>query len=191
MIAPMEEYMAKFNSDFKRINCKIVIYGPESSGKSSNLKQIQRALSPKGCGQMNDTGSAQFAEYMWARLGKVSNNDIILDMYTACGSNSPELFEGADGVIFVADSDPKRIDDNKKALAEMDKIFKRYNLYEANIPVVMQYNKRDLPDAMNTSALAEALGSSGLLAVESVANQGIGVFDSLKTLGRLVLNRIK
>jgi signal recognition particle receptor subunit beta len=191
--------MSFINHMAREINCKIVYYGPGLCGKTTNLQFIHDKTTPQAKGKMislaTETERTLFFDFMPLDLGTVGGFKVRFHLYTVPGqvfydASRKLILKGADGVIFVADSQIDRMEANQESLQ---------NLYDALIergyspeimPLVVQYNKRDLPNISPTEELRAALNPRNVPEFEAVAPTGQGVFDTLKALSKLVLTRV-
>jgi hypothetical protein len=188
--------MALVNHTTREINAKIVYYGPGLSGKTTNLHFIYHRISPNQRGKLislaTETDRTLFFDFLPVELGTIKNYRVRFHLYTVPGqvfynATRKLVLKGADGVIFVADSQRAMMDSNLESLANL-----RDNLTEMSIdvdtfPAVIQYNKRDLPDVMSVAELDRALNSRGLPAYEAVAMSGDGVLRTFTAISKLVL----
>lgn len=192
--------MAIINFLTKEIHCKIVYYGTGLGGKTANLKFIYSSLAAETRGEFVSLATATertlFFDYMGLELGQVQNFTTRFSMYTVPGqveynASRKLILNGADGIIFVADSDPMRRQENISALRNMIENLATYDLNIHSVPVVIQYNKRDLTNAMPLSIMEDDLNPYQFPSFESVAADGPGVFATLKQASKLVLNRLQ
>lgn len=191
--------MVQINFARKEINCKLVYYGPGLSGKTTNLEMVHAKTPDAHKGELTsistDGDRTLFFDFMPLDLGEIAGMKTKFHLYTVPGqvyynSTRKLVLLGADGVIFVADSSRAKLEDNKVSLdnlrenlAEMGKEFGKF-------PIVFQWNKRDMPDAMSPEELAKELNVVGAPAFEGVASRGEGVFQTLKALSKIVLASI-
>jgi signal recognition particle receptor subunit beta len=171
------------NFPAREINCKLVYYGPGLGGKTANLQWIY-----------DHTGQNQ--KGLPLDLGTVRGFKTRFHLYTVPGQVFYEasrklILKGADGVAFVADSQEERLDANFETMENLMEHLKEHNLNFATIPYVLQLNKRDLPNAMAVPELTKQLQKKGEPVLEGVAIQGLGVFETLKELAKLVLAELK
>jgi signal recognition particle receptor subunit beta len=148
--------MAIVNLKKKQIECKIVYYGPGRCGKTTNLEYIHKAYKKQVKGEMvsinTDGDRTLFFDFLPLELGKLKGCDVRVQLYTVPGqvryeSTRKLVLRGADGIIFVADSLEVRREKNMLALKDLHQNLKEYNLSIFKLPLVLQYNKRDLSDA--------------------------------------------
>lgn len=188
--------MATTNPAAGEVDCKIVYYGPASSGKTTNLKYVYRRLDPETRGKLispsTETDRTLFFDFLSVDLGRVRGHRTRFHLYTVPGqvrfNESRRLvLRGVDGVVFVADSEAGRLEDNLRSLENL-----RENIVETGrelegVPVVFQYNKRDLVETIPVGELEEALNQSRLPSFEAIATQGEGVFETLKAVSKQVI----
>ncbi len=193
--------MAMINILTREINCKIVYYGTGLGGKTANLKFIYSQLSPDTRGDFislaTETERTLFFDYFGLDLGKVQGFTTRFSMYTVPGqveynASRRLILNGADGIVFVADSDIIRRNENIESLLNMKENLSSYGLTLESIPYVLQYNKRDLSTAMNLEMMENDLNPDGkITSFESIASTGPGVFTTLKQISKQILNRLQ
>jgi hypothetical protein len=191
--------MVQINFAQKQVNAKIVFYGPGMSGKTTNLEIIhQRAPAPnKGdlTSISTDGDRTLFFDFMPLDLGTVSGMRTCFQIYTVPGqvyynSTRKLVLQGVDGVVFVADSSAAMVEANLESLRNLEQNLTEYGKSLSSMPIVIQYNKRDLPDAMSVEELNNLLNPMGFPWFEAVAAKGQGVFPTLKGLAAKVLESI-
>ncbi|HMW90717.1 MAG TPA: GTPase domain-containing protein [Candidatus Obscuribacter sp.] len=192
--------MALVNYAAREINCKIVYYGTGLGGKTTNLKYIHGQLAPTTRGELislaTETERTLFFDFLPLDLGSVQGFKTRFSLYTVPGqveynASRKLILNGVDGIIFVADSDVMRSKDNVESLQNMVDNLKEYSLTLDNIPWVLQYNKRDLANAMPIERMERELNTPGVPSFEAVASEGLGVFATLKAISKLILNRLQ
>lgn len=192
--------MVIFNLRDKTINCKIVYYGTGLGGKTTNLKYIYRQLSPQCRGEIvclaTETERTLFFDFLSLDLGSVKGFRTQFSLYTVPGqveynASRRLILNGADGIIFVADSDIMRASDNVESLNNMVENLREYGLTPESVPWVLQYNKRDLSTAMPLERLERECNPLNVPAFEAIASDGRGVFATLKAVTKEVLNRLQ
>jgi signal recognition particle receptor subunit beta len=184
----------------REINCKIVYYGPGLCGKTTNLQYIFEKTTPQAKGKMislaTETERTLFFDFLPISLGEVKGFKTRFHLYTVPGqvfydASRKLILKGADGVIFVADSQPERLEANLESLDNLRSNLEEQGMQLDDVPFVMQYNKRDLPNASDVDELKQALNPSGVPDFEASARTGAGVFDTLKATSKLVFNNLK
>ncbi|HEY9784457.1 MAG: gliding-motility protein MglA [Candidatus Melainabacteria bacterium] len=192
--------MALVNYAAREINCKIVYYGTGLGGKTTNLKYIHSQLAPTTRGELislaTETERTLFFDFLPLDLGSVQGFKTRFSLYTVPGqveynASRKLILNGVDGIIFVADSDVMRSKDNVESLQNMIENLAEYSLTLDNIPWVLQYNKRDLANAMPIERMEKELNIRGVPSFEAVASEGLGVFATLKAISKLILNRLQ
>ncbi len=191
--------MVQINFARREVNCKIVFYGPGLSGKTTNLEIIHKKVPDTARGNLTSIATEQdrtlFFDFMPLDLGQVAGMKTKLFLYTVPGqvyydSTRKLVLQGADGVSFIADSDPSRMSDNIESFKNLEKNLKDYGIDIQKIPLVIQYNKRDLPGALSVAELNAKLNSLGAPTFEAVAVKGEGVMQTLKGIAKLVVDRL-
>lgn len=195
--------MVQIQLSEKRVTAKVVFYGPGMSGKTTNLQVIHERAPESSKGELTsistDGDRTLFFDFMPLDLGTVAGLRTRFQLYTVPGqvyynSTRKLVLRGTDGVIFVADSAADMLEANLESLANLRENLAEYGKNLDDLPLVLQFNKRDLPNAMPVeelrAALKEALGGREVPDLESVANTGHGVFPTLKALAALVLERV-
>ncbi|MBN2718344.1 MAG: gliding-motility protein MglA [Deltaproteobacteria bacterium] len=187
--------MPYISYDKKEISFKIVYYGPGMSGKTTNLMYIHRSLAENLRGEMVSLDTEEertlFFDFFPLDLGQISGYDVKFNLYTIPGQIYYEasrklMLEGADGVVFVADSNPLRFDRNVTAYEMMLDNLESYHVDPKSFPIVLQYNKRDWPDAIRPGTLEKAVNMD-VPAIEAVATDGRGVMDTIRTISRMII----
>jgi signal recognition particle receptor subunit beta len=192
--------MAVFNYSRKEINAKIVYYGPGFCGKTTNLQFIHEHLKPNQRGKMvsvaTDEDVTLFFDFLPIELENVRGFKTRLHLYTVpgqvyYGATRRAVLTGADGIIFVADSQIERMEDNLLSLKELEQNLRHYGKEIETTPFIIQYNKRDLPNILPVEELNKKINYLNVPYFESVAVEGKGVFESLTMICRMVLKAIK
>ena len=188
--------MVLFNYATKEITAKVVYYGPGLCGKTTNLQFIYDSLPTNNKSKMlslaTKTDRTLFFDFLPLDLGKIRGMRTKLQLYTVPGqvyynSTRQLVLKGADGIVFVADSQDFALDANLESLQNLEDNLKRQGIRLREIPLVLQYNKRDLPNAMPVAELDAEVNTMGVPAFESVATSGLGVEETLKGITQLVL----
>lgn len=192
--------MAFINSSVREINCKIVYYGAGLGGKTTNLQWIFDQMGHQNGDRMLSLSTEHdrtlFFDFLPIDLGKVRDFRIRLHLYTVPGQASYHasrklILRGVDGVVFVADSSPGRMDANLEAIEDLERNLRDANEDFLGLPYVLQLNKRDIADALPAEEMKAHLARKNEPVFEAVANQGLGVLETLKGAGRLVLAKLK
>lgn len=191
--------MPKFNFSERLAECKLVYYGPSVSGKTTNLQQVHK-LSPKE--SISDLVSIATADdrtiyfdYLGLDLGQIAGMQTKLQLYTVPGqvfydSTRRLVLQGADAVVFVADSSPDRMGENMESLENLAKNLAENGMDIHEVPLVMQWNKRDLINATEVPVLEQLLNPYNAPSHEAIAIQGTGVFETLKIAAGLMVNKV-
>jgi signal recognition particle receptor subunit beta len=188
--------MVLFNYATKEITAKIVYYGPGLCGKTTNLQFVYDSLPSNNKSKMlslaTKTDRTLFFDFLPLDLGKIRGMRTKLQLYTVPGqvyynSTRQLVLKGADGIVFVADSQDFAIDANLESLQNLEDNLKRQGVRLREMPLVMQYNKRDLPNALPVAELDAELNKQNVPSFESVATTGLGVEETLKGITQLVL----
>jgi hypothetical protein len=192
--------MSFINYLSREINCKIVYYGPGLCGKTTNLQYIYNKTNPDAKGKMislaTETERTLFFDFLPLALGEIRGFKTRFHLYTVPGqvfydASRKLILKGVDGVVFVADSQIARMEANVESLENL-----RTNLAEQGysldkLPYVIQYNKRDMPGVAPIEELRQLLNTANVPDFEGVASTGVGVFDTLKAVAKLVLTALK
>jgi len=192
--------MSFINYMAREINCKIVYYGPGLCGKTTNLQYIYERTNPEAKGKMislaTETDRTLFFDFLPLALGEIRGFKTRFYLYTVPGqvfydASRKLILKGVDGVVFVADSQIARMEANQESVENL-----RTNLAEQGyaldkLPYVVQYNKRDMPDIATVEELRELINPTGVPDYEACARTGVGVFDTLKAVAKLVLTELK
>jgi len=184
----------------KEINCKIVYYGPGLSGKTTNIKWIYDHIKPENKGEMitlaTETERTLFFDFVPIEVSNVRGFKVRFHLYTTPGqiiyqASRKLILKGVDGIVFVADSQEERHDANLDTLDDMIENLREYDVDIADIPLVFQYNKRDLPNILPVEVLRRDLNRWNRPDFEAIANKGIGVLETFKEITRQVLKTLK
>jgi hypothetical protein len=184
----------------REINCKIVYYGAGLCGKTTNLQWVFSQTLGKTGGKMislaTETDRTLFFDFLPLELGTVRGFKTRFHLYTVPGqlfydASRKLILRGVDGVVFVANSQEERMDANLEALENLMENLKEHKYDFTRIPYVLQLNKRDLPSALPVETLKKELVRKNEAVFEAIANQGVGVFETLKACGRMVLSEVK
>ena len=193
--------MSLVNFAAREITCKIVYCGPGRSGKTSNLQYIFGRVPEARRGRMislaTQTDRTLFFDFLPLDLGTISGFTTKFQLYTVPGqvyyaSTRKLVLQGADGVVFVADSQARRVDDNVESLQDMQANLLEQGVDVRQLPVVFQYNKQELPPdlILQPPELDDALNFRGVQSFPADALHGSGVFETLRGVSELVLRRL-
>lgn len=180
--------------------CKVVYYGPGRGGKTANLKHLHENLPATVRGNMmslqTETERTLFFDFFPAQLGRIGMFDVRLHFFTVPGqsfynSTRKSLLQNVDGFVFVADSDEGRFDANIDSLDNLEENLLTFNRKLADIPHVVQYNKRDLPHLVPIEEMRSALNRYQSPEIEAQALTGDGVFETQRLIVKQVLSRVR
>ena len=192
--------MSFINFAAREINCKIVYYGAGLGGKTTNLRWIFEQTVGKAGGKMislaTEANRTLFFDFLPLDLGTIKGFKTRFHLYTVPGqvfydASRKLILRGVDGVILVADSQAERLDANLEALENLMENLKQQKHDFMKIPYVLQLNKRDLPSALPVETLKRELMRKNEPVIEAIAAKGVGVFETLKLCGRMVLGELK
>ncbi|OGP76778.1 MAG: gliding-motility protein MglA [Deltaproteobacteria bacterium RBG_16_64_85] len=192
--------MSFINYSSREINCKIVYYGPGLCGKTTNLQYIYRRMKPETRGRMislaTETERTLFFDFLPLSLGEIRGFKTRFHLYTVPGqvfydASRRLILRGVDGAVFCADSQLTRMDSNVESMENL-RINLREQGYDTDrIPLVLQYNKRDLSPIASVAELHSLLNYRNVPEFEAVAPTGVGVFETLKAIIKLILIDLK
>ena len=193
--------MSLVNYATREITCKIVYYGPGRSGKTTNLHYIYGQVPSDRRGQMvslaTQTDRTLFFDFLPIDLGRISGFTTRFQLYTVPGqvyyaTTRKLVLQGADGVVFVADSQRRQLDENVESLQDLHANLAEQGIDARTMPLVLQYNKQDLPRdlVLEVAELEDALNFRGVPAHAADALHGRGVFETLRGISELVLRRL-
>jgi signal recognition particle receptor subunit beta len=191
--------MTFINYASREINCKIVYYGPGLCGKTTNLQYIYDKTNPGAKGKLislaTETDRTLFFDFLPLELGTVRGFKTRFHLYTVPGqvfydASRKLILKGVDGVIFVADSQVERMDANVESIENLMTNLKSQGYDLTAIPYVLQLNKRDLPNVASVEEMQQLLVRKNEPMIEAVAAKGVGVFETLKAVAKLVLSEL-
>lgn len=183
----------------REITCKIVYYGPARSGKTTNLQQVHGMLPEDRRGRIvslaTEMDRTLFFDFLPLDLGQISGFQVRFQLYTVPGqvyydATRRLVLQGADGVVFVADSQPDRLRENIDSFRNLQENLLAQGIDPRAVPVCIQYNKRDLPEALAIEQLERTINYRGDRMYEASATSGAGVFGTLQGISELVLERL-
>jgi signal recognition particle receptor subunit beta len=189
--------MTFINYAAREINCKIVYYGPGLCGKTTNIQFIydKTGIGSKGklISLATESERTLFFDFLPIELGTIRGFRTRFHLYTVPGqvfydASRKLILKGADGVVFVADSQDERMDANVESIRNLKENLREHGVAFEKVPYVLQLNKRDLPTAIPTAKLERTLRIKGEPVFEAVASRGVGVFETLKSVVKGVLS---
>jgi hypothetical protein len=192
--------MSFLNHMSRELNCKLVYYGPGLCGKTTNLQFVHDRTNPAARGKMvslaTESERTLFFDFMPLELGKVGGYKVRLHLYTVPGQVFYEasrklILRGVDGVVFVADSQLARLDANEESLEDLATNLGEYGYSLDTLPLLIQYNKRDLPAIASVEELRAGLNPKGAPDIEASARSGAGVMETLRGISKMVLKQVK
>jgi signal recognition particle receptor subunit beta len=185
----------------REINVKVVYHGPGLSGKTTNLQYIYNKTNPEARGKLisleTDTERTLFFDFKPLSLGELPGGFTTrFHLYTVPGpvfydTSRQLILKGVDGIIFVADSQRPRKESNIESLENLCNHLESQNDQISKVPIVLQYNKRDLPGTMTLEEMDQDLRIYPWDRFDAVAPKGIGVFESLKSVAKQILIELK
>jgi signal recognition particle receptor subunit beta len=184
----------------REINCKLVYYGPGLCGKTTNLQQIYARIEPTAKGKLislsTETERTLFFDFLPLDLGNIRGFKTRFHLYTVPGqvfydASRKLILKGADGVVFVADSQIERMESNIESWENLEGNLSEQGQTLGAVPHVIQYNKRDLPNVVPLDEMQAALNEHNAPWIEACAVKGVGVFETLKASAKLVLTDLK
>jgi len=189
-----------YNFKDRELTAKIVYYGPGMCGKTTNLQRVHEKMNPDLRGKLvsiaTETDRTIYFDLLPMNLGKISGMAFTVRVFTVPGQiyyaeTRKLVLQGTDGVVFVADSAKDKLAENIESLKDLQKNLAANKLDINKIPMVLQWNKRDLPTALPVGALERAINKRGLPAFEATATTGEGVLETLRGITVEVFNHIK
>lgn len=192
--------MSFINYATKEIHCKLIYFGPGLSGKTTNIQYIYENTNPDLRGRMvnlnTDNERTLFFDFLPLGVGEVGGYQVRFHLYSIPGQTFYEasrqfLLKGVDGIVFVVDSQTERMESNIESYEEMEKSLQWQGYEVGRLPLVFQYNKRDIPGTVSVGELESTFNPHRLPYFEAVANRGEGVMETLQTVSRWVLRDLK
>ena len=192
--------MALVNFAKREVNIKIVYYGPASSGKETNLQFIHQKLNPKQRGKLIrlalEPDTTLFFDFMPVNLGEVKGFKTTFHIYTIPGDIKDDetkkaLLKGVDGLVFIADSQQQMMNANAARLKDLEENIRAFGRELSDIPLVIQYNKRDLEDLAGIEQLHRALNPGNKMAIEATAINGKGVLETFTNISKMAMQKIR
>jgi len=192
--------MAVINYSKKEISAKIVYYGPSLCGKTTNIQAIYQSVKPDQKGKLvslaTEADRTLFFDFLPIEIANIRGFKTRLHFYTVPGqvyynSTRRAVLTGVDGLVFVADSQRDKMEENTESLANLEENLNYYGKSIRSIPLVIQYNKRDLPDVMSIAEMNQILNPEGYPHTEAIATTGEGVLETLTRITKMVLQHIE
>ena len=192
--------MVSINYSSREVCCKIVYYGPGLSGKTTNLQYIHSKVPQTTRGNLislaTEADRTLYFDFLPINIGNINGLAAKFQLYTVPGqvyynATRKLVLRGVDGLVYVADSQPDKMAENIESLTNLEENLREYGYDIDNLPMVIQYNKRDLPGVMTVEELEAKLNPRGWPHFEASATIGNGVFDTLKLIIKIVLDRAK
>ncbi|HVB60737.1 MAG TPA: GTPase domain-containing protein [Ktedonobacteraceae bacterium] len=191
--------MALINIATHEIHCKIVYYGIGYCGKTTNLQYVYKSINPHARGDMlsiaTETERTLFFDFLPLDLGAVHGFRTRFHLYTVPGQILYErtrlaVLNGADGIVFVVDSQAEKFEENVQSFAELDFNMRRLGKDLSNFPLIMQWNKRDMSSALPVGVLERYLNRRRVPTFEAIAYEGKGVFATLRAISKCVISQL-
>lgn len=191
--------MAFTNFETKEINCKVLYFGPSSAGKTASLRSIYSQTSPdvrSGMLELSEqTGPTQFFDFLPVSLGNIKDFHLKIHLYalpshTLYPTLPSVILKGIDGYVFVADSRADAMGENIVSLLAAKRLLSEEGYNVSDLPRVIQYNKRDLPNTVSLEILRQELNPGGAPDQESIATSSVGTMEALQAMAKQVLRRL-
>lgn len=191
--------MALINIATHEIHCKIVYYGIGYCGKTTNLQYVFKSIHPNARGDMlsiaTETERTLFFDFLPLDIGAVHGFRTRFHLYTVPGQILYErtrlaVLNGADGIVFVVDSQAEKFEENVQSIAELEINMRRIGKDLGNFPFIMQWNKRDVPSALPVNVLERYLNRRRVPSYEAIASDGKGVFATLRAISKNVMAQL-
>lgn len=192
--------MSFINYNAKEIHCKIVYYGPSLGGKTTNIQWIYNKTADDQKSKLitldTENERTLFFDFLPLDIGEIRGFKTRFHLYSVPGqvvydASRKLVLKGLDGIIFVADSQEERLEENVQSLKNLKTNLEQQGYDIRQIPLVVQYNKRDLANILPVSHLREALNLYNSQEFEAIASKGVGVFESLKTISKSIITVLK
>lgn len=192
--------MSFFNHNAREIHCKIVYYGPPLGGKTTNIQWLYNNTAKDQSSKLisldTQVERTLFFDFLPLGVGRIHGYQVRFHVYSVPGqvmfdSSRRLILKGVDGIIFVADSQKERMEENLESLRNLEQHLKVQGLQLEKLPLVFQYNKRDLPNLMPVEQIRQQLNRFNKLDFEAIASQGIGVIESFSALAKQIITLLK
>lgn len=184
------------NWKMREIKLKIVYYGASLCGKTTNLEYIHATINPSARSELVSLKTREdrtiFFDFLEIQLGEIKGLKPKFSLYTVPGqiyylSSRKLVLQGADGVVFVVDSQPNRLEANLEAWRNLHQNLREFGQEPEKFPIIIQFNKRDMPNALAIDTLKSQLTCNGHTQIEAIATQGVGVFETLRPAVKQVM----
>ena len=192
--------MSFINYNAKEIHCKIVYYGPSLGGKTTNIQWVYQKTASDQKSKLialnTENERTLFFDFLPLFIGQIRGFTTKFHLYTVPGqvvydASRKLILKGLDGVVFVADSQAARLEENIESMNNLEKNLTQQGYDIKQVPLVMQYKKRDLGDVTSLTDLRKILNRHNAPEYEAVATRGVGVFESLKTVSKSIISVLK
>lgn len=192
--------MSFINYNAKEIHCKIVYYGPSLGGKTTNMQWIYHKTQPQNKSELHALPTAvertMFFDFYPLEVGNIREFKTRFHLYSVPGqivydASRKLILKGLDGIIFIADSQEERMEENIQSFKNLEKNLEQQGYDIADIPLVLQYNKRDLPSALSISELRNQLNKHNSPDFEGTAHEGKGVMESFVSTSKSIISILK
>jgi signal recognition particle receptor subunit beta len=192
--------MSFINYASKEINCKIVYFGPGMSGKTTNVQYIYEHTQQEQRGKLvtlsTENERTLFFDFLPLDVGEVRGYRTRFHLYSIPGQTFYEvsrqfILKGVDGIVFVADSQTEQMEANLESFEALNRSLDRQGYDSGKLPLVLQYNKRDLPGAVSVQELEATFNPTRRPSFEAVANRGVGVMETLQSISQSVIRELK
>lgn len=192
--------MSFINHNAKEIHCKIVYYGPSLGGKTTNIQWVYQSLAQDQRSKLvalnTEIERTLFFDFLPLEVGEIRGFQARFHLYTVPGqviydASRKLILKGLDGIVFVVDSQADRLEENIESMRNLEKNLKQQGYSIREVPLVIQYNKRDLPNALPISELRKHLNLYNAQEVEAQAFEGKGVLESFKLVSKNIIQILK
>jgi mutual gliding-motility protein MglA len=184
----------------KEINCKLIYFGPGLSGKTTNVQYVFEHTQQEQRGKLvtlsTENERTLFFDFLPLAIGDIRGYKTRFHLYTIPGQTFYEIsrqfiLKGVDGIVFVADSQSERMEANIESFESLEKSLDRQGYDLHKLPLVFQYNKRDMPGVVSVRELETTFNPMHRPSFEAVANQGQGVMETLQSISQLIIRELK
>ena len=192
--------MSFINYSTKEINCKVIYFGPGLSGKTTNVQYIYEHTQQDQKGKLvtlsTENERTLFFDFLPLSVGEVRGYKTRFHLYTIPGQTFYEtsrqfILKGVDGIVFVADSQAERMEANIESFDALEKSLERQGYELGKLPLVLQYNKRDMPGTVSIREMEATFNAVHRPFFEAVANRGQGVMETLQSISQLIIRELK